>query len=99
MNRLELGRYWVARLCTAMPDAPQRICIRMGWHLAALGVHNDLELLRLPDAALDGHYGGSPRFAKLRLLYQQRISAPGQSPSNVLAFSRPGFDPPDKAGV
>ena len=50
MNRLELGRYWVERLCTAMPDAPQRVCIRMGWHLAALAIHDDHDLFGLPDA-------------------------------------------------
>jgi len=97
MNRLELGRYWVGRLCAAMPDAPQRVCIRMAWHLAALAIHNDGELFSASDAALHDREGGSPHFVKLRLLYQQRLSAQGQFPSNVIAFARPATDPPDKA--
>ena len=99
MNRLELGRYWVARLCSAMPDAPQRVCIRMGWHLAALAVQSDSELSRLPDAVLGGREGGSPHFVRLRVLYQQRLQALSQSPSNIVAFSRPAVDPPDKSSA
>lgn len=99
MNRLELGRHWVARLCTIMPDAPQRVCIRMGWYLAALAIHNDVELFSLPDATLHEREGGSPHFVKLRMLYQQRLSAQDFFSSNVIAFTRPISDPPDKTDV
>lgn len=96
MSRLELGRYWVARLCAVMPDAPRRVCIRMGWHLAALAIHDDAELFGLPEAELHGRKGGSPHFVRLRVLYQQRLSATGHFASNVIAFVRPATDPPDK---
>lgn len=94
MNRLELGRHWVAHLCAAMPDESQRLCIRMGWHLAAQGIRSDEELGALPNLALNGQTRGSPHFPRLRLLYLQRISDPAQIPlthsptSNVIAFGR-----------
>jgi hypothetical protein len=69
MNRLELGKYWITRLCRALPGASVRMTTRMAWHLAALSVHSDEEFSILPDAALAQFAGGSRHFLGLREQY------------------------------
>ena len=89
MNRLELGKFWTARLCRVLPNASVRIATRMAWHLAALSVHRDDDLAALPDAALAQFSGGSRHFLELRDQYLRHRSMPAQSLGNRRAFPRP----------
>jgi len=79
VNRLELGKYWAARLCRVVPGASVRLTTRMAWHLAALSVHTDDELSKLPEAALAQFAGGSRHFLGLREQYLRCMSLPTSS--------------------
>lgn len=73
MNRLELGKYWLAKLFTTLPDASNRMVTRMAWHLAALSVTSDEELSKTPDVALSEFHGGTKPFLGLRAEYLRRL--------------------------
>jgi hypothetical protein len=75
MSRLELGKYWLARLCRIMPHASTRMVTRMAWHLAALSVRTDDDLSRLAAASLVQGAGGSRHFIPLRDQYLQQLTA------------------------
>jgi hypothetical protein len=88
MNRLELGKYWLARLCRVLPQASTRMITRMAWHLAALSVQTDEELLTVPNAALAQFAGGSRHFLELREQYLHARSLQLQSIVSAPAFAR-----------
>ena len=88
MNRLELGKHWLGRLCRVLPHASTRMTTRMAWHLAALSVQTDEELSKLPDAALAQFAGGSRHFLGLREQYLHVKSLQVQSIVNAPVFVR-----------
>lgn len=88
MDRLELGKHWLGILDRALPHASTRMTTRMAWHLAALSIRTDEELMKVPDAALVQFAGGSRHFLALRAQYLQTKSVPMQSIVNPPAFVR-----------
>jgi hypothetical protein len=59
-----------------LPNTSVRMVTRMAWHLAALSVHTDEELSKLPDAALAQFVGGSRHFLGLREQYLHCMPLP-----------------------
>jgi hypothetical protein len=69
MNTLELGKYWLSRLCHTLPDSSTRMRTRMAWRLAALSVATDQALAELSDADLTKFGGGSAALLDIRDQY------------------------------
>jgi len=69
MDRLTLGKLWLSRFNKVMPQVSVRLRTRMAWHLAALSVRTDEELIEATDVALCQFAGGSPHFLDLRRQY------------------------------
>ena len=73
MDRLTLGKLWLSRFDKVMPQESVRLRTRMAWHLAALSVRTDEELIEATDVALCQFAGGSKHFLDLRQEYLKRL--------------------------